>query len=100
MPPERKPAPAHWLLVALGGRNLFPVCGQGCIYFAIHREQRKGLGGGVWGLLLGTRIPALPVVLLTPDLGWLRCHPAESLHRSLRLFFWPGHQVPVCSGLG
>lgn len=48
------------------------VGGQGCVYFAINKEQRKwqgGFEGGACGLLLGTGIPALPLVLLTAGLG-------------------------------
>lgn len=48
-------------------KSLFLVGGQGCVYFAINKEQRKWQGACGW--LGGTRIPALPQVLLTAGPG-------------------------------
>lgn len=47
--------------------SLFPVGGQGCVYFAINKEQRKRQGACGW--LWGTKIPALPQVLLIAGPG-------------------------------
>ena len=59
--PEATPAP---LPAGYPGWQtaLFPVGGQGCVYFEIKNEQSRG-GGGACGWLWGTRIPALPLVL-------------------------------------
>ena len=48
-------------------KSLFPVGGQGCVYFAINKEQRKWQGACGW--LWGTKIPALPRVLLIAGPG-------------------------------
>lgn len=55
-------------------KSLSTVGGQGCVYFAINKEQRNwpGAGGAAQGLLLETRISALPLVLLTAGLGVAR----------------------------
>lgn len=67
--PEPKAAPAHCLLVALVGRNRFPQP-VGKVVFILQLAKNKGsgrgLGGSACGLLLGIRIPVLPLVLLTP----------------------------------
>lgn len=64
--------PLHCLLVAPVGRNLSPQS-VGRVVFILQLTKNKGsgrgLGGGAHGLLWGTRIPALPPVLLTAGLG-------------------------------
>lgn len=84
MPPEPKAAPAHCPLVTPVGRNLFLQSVSRSV-FILQLTKNKGSGRGLWGgalgFLLRTRIPALPLVLLTPDLAGGR--GVNTLHRCI-----------------
>lgn len=94
MSPEPKPGPARGLRVPPAGR----------VVSMSQLTENKGCGrgfqGGARGLLLGTRIPALSLVLQTPGLaGRGVCRCPQALRSCLRLL-WPGHQLRGCPGLG